>query len=147
VRVLPWIVVLVCSVVALFLLVDDVAAHPKPDSWGSGVPGIHKICTAVHVCHDKAPKVGPQHPCTPERHGEVVKVWDQRLSAFVEWQCRCWEGECKWYRVRIVQRPALPWEHCKRTVIDFHRACASIVCVYRAREHTYPVKRNALWCG
>jgi hypothetical protein len=122
---------IIAIVVAALALPASASAH------NVGWP-IHKAICVVTGCSDPPPRPGPQTECTPDRVGDVERIWDERLGAYVEWECR---SDGKWYRLRIVQRAALPWEPPNtRYVIDYHRACKSVVCKKVAVGHRYPTK-------
>lgn len=99
---------------------------------------IHKALCKVGVgCKDVPPRPGPQSDCTADRVGVIETIWDARLGAYVEWICT----ENGWRRHRIVPAVSLPWEPpAYRRVIDYHRACKSIVCKKISVGHNYPTQ-------
>ena len=141
--------VIAAAIAAMLAAAGGAQAHRNPPSWGVGIPGIHKVCVTIGVCHDRPPKIHPDLPdCTGAADGVIVKIWDERLGAYVRYQCR-WDegtGRWRWFRMPLVHRARMPWQVAPyRLVIDFHRACASIVCSYVAREHRYPTKGWGWW--
>jgi hypothetical protein len=120
-------------------LVSEAKAHPEATAPG---PGLHKILNALGIWEDPAPRPGPKQPCTWEKRGKHLLVWDERLGAYVEWVCRCTAVDsCRWFRLRIVERKLLPWESFRwRYVWDRQRACDAIVCLTELVLHRYPTK-------
>ena len=121
-------------------------AHPLPKGTGVKV-GLHKICTSIGVCKDKAPRVTnaglmPEEKCENlDDMGKTSKVWDPTLGAYVLWICLCSSEECHWARLRIVQVETFPWPNApRRDVLDRQRACPSIVCLAVWRVHSYRVR-------
>ena len=136
--------VLLSAVCALTLLAPTVAnAHPLPKSSGVKL-GLHKICSAVGVCKDRPPRLqyGPNTLCDKSRDGDIETIYDPKLGAEVDWQCRCInEVNCTWFRVGIRQSvfSAFWREQPRRYVRDWQRACPSIVCEGRLVRHFYPI--------
>lgn len=99
---------------------------------------IHKaLCKVGLKCRDVPPRPGPQTDCTDANRGEIRRIWDERLGAYVEWECT----ENGWRRVRIVPAESVPWAPPeRRTVYDWHRACKSIVCGRIRVTHYYPTR-------
>ncbi len=123
-------VLLVAAVAAV-----PAGAHPEATPLG---PGLHRICTALGVCRDIAPRPGPMNPCNDSNVGAIEQIWDARLGAWVEWQCR---GDGHWYRLRIVPDDGLPWTPSYRMeVVDATRACEAIFCIKVWRPHWYPTR-------
>jgi hypothetical protein len=143
--------VLAAACVIFLLVVGGMAAqtaeaHPLPKSSGVKI-GLHRICTALKVCKDRAPKMidMPGTLCERANEGEIVTVFDRRLGVEVDWQCRCPnEVNCTWFRVGIRQSVFTAFWRVqdRRYVLDWQRACPSIVCKGRLVKHYYPLYRG-----
>lgn len=120
----------------LLLLAAVLALTVPSTADAGGLRWVHKAVCKVGVgCRDVAPP-GPNVACTADQQGDIITVYDPRLGAYVEWQCR----DGKWFRLRIVPDTFYPtWsERPKRAVYDWHRRCKSIVCKARIVRHFYP---------
>lgn len=135
--------VLLLAVLAVALVaVGSSSAH---SAKVAGIPKPHKLWNDVREWFDPPPG-HPDMTCDEERARDperrVVQVFDPKLGAYVEWECRCPEpGKCAWFRLRIVPDQFAPfWEQQERMRWrrEWHRACASIVCKRERVTHRYP---------
>lgn len=87
----------------------------------------------------EAPPVHPVEPCTPDREGEYIIIYDPILKVYVQWSCRC-PGDgagCRWFRTAwFPEEPYIPGAVTTRHwVKDTHRSCRSIVCKRHRHLH------------
>lgn len=119
------------------------SSHPLPKSTSVTI-GLHKICSTVLICRDKAPR--PRINCGWNNRGQREEIYDPKLDALVTWRCDCpWGkyGNCHWVRVSLRPVPAdyliPPNSH---HVWDWMRKCASLVCVGFKVDHWYRSLRS-----
>ena len=130
------------SPILLFLTIALLAA-PEARAHSVGWP-VHKVwCAATgRLCDKPPPNPGPNLECGPDQVGLIIKVYDIRLGAFVEWECRYRDdGSYGWFRLRIVPDSWQPFwvEQPRGDVYDWHRRCRAIVCLKRKKWHNYPL--------
>ena len=132
----------IALLVFLALRVDAATSHPLPKGTNVKI-GLHKICKTLTICRD--PVSRPRINCGWNNRGQIEREYDSKLGVIVTWECRCpWGqyGDCSWFRLDVRHASAFELDgYVLRSVREWMRRCAPIVCLKRMVFHNYRTLR------